>query len=219
MSEKYKLNKEKFESRDSKITGREVLINGGLEPIEDYELLLKINEGGFEPVQLDEVIDLKSPGIEGFFAKPYKKLLILVDKKEIEIEECFMSPTEILNKASINAENYFLKQLKGDIEIGYENDPNHKIAIKNKSTFISCKIDKNTIIIVNGKPKVWDKLKISFKDVVILAYGNYIDRPTMVYTVGYEDGPKENIEGSMIKNSEVFVTNNMIFHATATDKS
>jgi hypothetical protein len=55
--------------------------------------------------------------------------------------------------------------------------------------------------------------------VIIPAYGKYIDSPNMVYTIGYEDGPKQNVEGSMFIDKEVFVTNNMIFHATATDKS
>jgi hypothetical protein len=74
-------------------------------------------------------------------------------------------------------------------------------------------------IIVNGTQKNWGEKQISFKDVVTLAYGTYIDKPTMVYTVAYEDGPKENPEGSMVKDSVVFVKNKMIFHATATDRS
>ena len=141
MKQKYKLNKKQFESNGSKITGKEVLINGGLEPIEDYELLLKVNEGGFEPIQLDEIIDLKDPGIEGFFAKSYKKLKIIVDDKEIDVEECFMTATEILETASINPEDYFLIQLKGDNEIGYKNDKQHKIGIKNNSRFKSCELE------------------------------------------------------------------------------
>lgn len=78
---------------------------------------------------------------------------------------------------------------------------------------------KKVVIVVNGTPHDWDKQKIEFKEVIILAYGQYIDKPTMVYTVAYEDGPKQNPEGSMIKNQDVFVKNKMIFHATATDKS
>ena len=78
---------------------------------------------------------------------------------------------------------------------------------------------KTVAIIVNGTPHKWNKLKIEFKEVIILAYGQYIDKPTMVYTVAYEDGPKQNPEGSMVKNQDVFVKNKMIFHATATDKS
>ncbi len=78
---------------------------------------------------------------------------------------------------------------------------------------------KEVIIIVNGTPHKWNKPKISFKEVIILAFGKYIDKPTMVYTVAYEDGPKQNPEGSMFSGQEVFVKNKMVFHATATDKS
>ncbi len=78
---------------------------------------------------------------------------------------------------------------------------------------------KKVVIVVNGNPHDWNKQKIEFKEVIILAYGQYIDKPTMVYTVAYEDGPKQNPEGSMNKNQDVFVKNKMIFHATATDKS
>ena len=71
----YKVNREKFETVNAIITGKEILKNANLLPVEDYELLIKVNEKGFEPVQLDEEIDLKGAGIEGFFAKPYKILV------------------------------------------------------------------------------------------------------------------------------------------------
>jgi len=78
---------------------------------------------------------------------------------------------------------------------------------------------KEVIIVVNGTPHKWAKEKISFKEVIVLAFGRYIDKPTMVYTVAYEDGPKQNPEGSMFVGQEVFVKYKMIFNATATDKS
>ena len=80
-------------------------------------------------------------------------------------------------------------------------------------------IPKDVIIVVNGTPHKWNKPKISFKEVIILAFGQYINKPTMVYTVAYEDGPLHNPESSMFADQEVFVINKMIFHATATDKS
>lgn len=78
---------------------------------------------------------------------------------------------------------------------------------------------KEVIIVVNGTPHKWTKEKISFKEVIVLAFGQYIDKPTMVYTVAYEDGPRQNPEGSMFVGQEVFVKHKMIFNATATDKS
>lgn len=78
---------------------------------------------------------------------------------------------------------------------------------------------KEVIIVVNGTPHKWTKEKISFKEVIVLAFGQYIDKPTMVYTVAYEDGPRQNPEGSMFVGQEVFVKHKMIFNASQTDKS
>ncbi|MFP5040447.1 multiubiquitin domain-containing protein [Parasediminibacterium sp. JCM 36343] len=108
------------------------------------------------------------------------------------------------------------------VEEGWENqlikdEDSIDLAVEGKEHFFSKEKHKEVIIIVDGSPKKWDKKKINFKEVIILAYGTFKDNWT--YTVGYEDGPKENPEGSMIKDSEVFVKNKMIFHATATDKS
>lgn len=78
---------------------------------------------------------------------------------------------------------------------------------------------KSFHIIVNGTKKEWHKPKISFGEVIILAFGSYDESQNIVYTVAYEDGPKENPQGTMSKGQEVSVKNKMIFHATATNKS
>ena len=80
-------------------------------------------------------------------------------------------------------------------------------------------IAKEVIIVVNGTPQKWTKEKINFKEVIVLAFGQYINKPTMVYTVAYEDGPKQNPEGSMFVGQEIFVKYKMIFNASQTDKS
>ena len=85
--------------------------------------------------------------------------------------------------------------------------------------FYSREAPKEIMIIVNGREKDWDKRQISFQEVVVLGFGKYDDKPTMLYTVAYEDGPPQNPEGSMVRGETVFVKNKMIFHATATDKS
>lgn len=100
-----------------------------------------------------------------------------------------------------------------------EDETRVNLARPEREDFYTKKKPKEITIIVKGKPFPWDKPQICFEDVIKLAFGKYVDSPTMVYTVGYEDGPKENREGSMLKGDCVFVKNKMIFHATATDKS
>ncbi|MDG3582479.1 MULTISPECIES: multiubiquitin domain-containing protein [Flavobacteriaceae] len=140
-----RVNRKKYESENSTITGKEILIIAGCEPVEDFELLKKINEAGFEPVQLDEVIDLKEPGIEGFKAKLFKKLTIYVDDEPLDVDEFIMTPNEIIEETGKNSEGFYLKQIDGHKEIGYKNDRDYQIRIEKGQKFITCKLAPTTV--------------------------------------------------------------------------
>lgn len=217
----FRLNKTKFETNESKITGRELLTIANLSPAEDYELLYKINEKGFTPIQLDEEVDLKTAGIEGFIARPYKGIIIKVDNKEFEVNECFMTPNEIMDIAGIDSDRYSLNELRaGGVEVTYKDDIEHKIAITKKSCFVSCKLDFNiNCVIVNAKPKSWVKDKISFDEVVILEYGSISTNLNVIYTINYVKGVPSKPNGTMVKGEVISVKNKMIFNVTQTNKS
>lgn len=80
--------------------------------------------------------------------------------------------------------------------------------------------DKNVFtIIVNARKREFREAKISFEQVVILAFGTISTNPNIVYSVTYKNGPKENREGTMDKGVTVKVRDEMIFNVTQTDKS
>lgn len=214
---KYKVNGRQYTSQKKVLNGSEILGSAELSPADDYELLQKLAGKEFEFVRPDEEVDLSLAGLEKFRARHKKEVEYSVNGEVQSTTECDLTVTEILEAAGFNNETHFLKEVRGNAEISYEDDPEVSIRIRNKMQFLACK--RELVLIVNGTPKPWDKAKISFKEVIILAYGTFIDRPTMVYTVAYEDGPVQNPEGSMLNGSVVCVQNKMIFHATATDKS
>ena len=78
---------------------------------------------------------------------------------------------------------------------------------------------KEVIIIVNTREKPWDKEKISYEEVIVLAFGSYSKDENVVYTIDYSKGPKGNVEGSLTKGESVKVKNGMIFNVTKTNKS
>lgn len=217
----FKLNNKKFESSESKLTGRDLLNLANLKPVEDYELLYKINEKGFTPIQLEEVVDLKTAGIEAFRAIPYKPLIINVDDKDVEVEESFMTPLEIMKAAGVNSDIYSLMEIRnGNVEVTYKDDVEHKIAITKNSRFTTNKIDvKIEFVIVEGDPKKWSKETISFEEVVVLEYGSISTNPNVIYTVNYFNGVPSKPEGSMVKGDVISVKNKMIFNVGCTDKS
>jgi hypothetical protein len=78
---------------------------------------------------------------------------------------------------------------------------------------------KEVTIIVNTREKKWDKKEISYKEVVVLAFGSYSDDPNVVYTVTYSKGERPHQEGSLVKGESVKVKDGMIFNVTQTNKS
>lgn len=81
---------------------------------------------------------------------------------------------------------------------------------------------KDVTLVVNLKQQPWDKEKISFEQVVHLAFPNPpAPQPGIKigYTVEYARGPKENPQGSMVKGDHVFVANNMVFTVDETGRS
>ncbi len=73
-------------------------------------------------------------------------------------------------------------------------------------------------IIVNAREKTVTKDRLTFDDVVILAYGppNY---ETNVYTITYRHGPESNPQGRLVQGESVKIKNGMIFNVVRTDKS
>jgi len=145
-------------------------------------------------------------------------LYLIINEKRYEWHKEYITGEEIRELGNIPPdEEIFLAIKKPWEDESIPNDKQVNLARPEIEHFYSN--PKEVIIVVNGTPHKWEKPKISFKEVIILAFGQYINKPTMVYTVAYEDGPKLNHEGSMFVDQEVFVINKMIFHATATDKS
>lgn len=65
-----KINNEPYVIQESEVTGREVLTLGGLLPAENYTLRVKLAGQRPQKVSLDEMVDLRRPGIEKFKALP-----------------------------------------------------------------------------------------------------------------------------------------------------
>lgn len=143
-----------------------------------------------------------------------------IDGKPFKWDKQYITGIEIRKLGNISEEyDIFLKIKEPWKDEEINDDTRIDLARPERENFISKRKSTQIIIIIKGKPIEWNKPEISFAEVIKIAFRQYIDSPTMVYTVGYEDGPKENREGSMLKGSSVFVKNKMIFHATATDKS
>ncbi len=65
-----KINGDPYVVHDPLPTGREILTLGGLIPVENYTLRVKLAGEKPQKVGLDEKVDLRRPGVEKFKALP-----------------------------------------------------------------------------------------------------------------------------------------------------
>lgn len=207
----------KFEWFDQFITGKQLKELRAL-PL-DCELFLDIVEPWKDDAILnDEIVDLARPGIEQFYIK--QKLKYSIDGKNFETDKQYIKGSQIRRQGNISTDyQIFLDNKQPWEDDLIEDDEIVDLARPGKEKFYSKKEITEFIIIVNGREKQWCEKTISFKQVVELAFGNYLENPNTVYTVTYAKGPHQNPEGSMVKGDKVFVTNKMVFNVTATNKS
>jgi hypothetical protein len=75
------------------------------------------------------------------------------------------------------------------------------------------------VIIVNTRRRTVTGRKISFAQVVKLAFPDGPPTPQTVYTVAYSNGPPRNPEGKMVAGQTVKIRDGMIFDVTETSRS
>jgi hypothetical protein len=78
---------------------------------------------------------------------------------------------------------------------------------------------KELTIIVNARKKQVPGPKITFDQVVALAFNPVPSGPNIVITVTYRHGPRQNPEGILAEGENVWIKNEMVFHVKATDRS
>lgn len=78
---------------------------------------------------------------------------------------------------------------------------------------------RDITIIVNGEKKGLRTADLTFDQVVDLAFNPRPQGPSIVFTITYRKGPKENPEGTLVQGGIVKIKDGMVFNVTATDKS
>ncbi len=149
-----------------------------------------------------------------------KVLKLTINDKEHEWHEQYITGAQIRKLGNIpDADEIFLSIKKPWEDEPIPDEKQVDLARPEVEHFYSKDKDFKVTLIVNGRPKHWNEKKITFEQVVVLAFGTYDPNPDKVYTVTYDKGPHKNPEGSMVKGEKVFVKDKMIFNVTATDKS
>jgi len=78
---------------------------------------------------------------------------------------------------------------------------------------------KDFTIIVNGRKKTVHRKRLSFDELVGLAFNPRPIGPNIMFTINYGNGPKANPEGELLPGHSIKIKDGMVFSVTPTDKS
>lgn len=166
-----------------------------------------------------DVIDLEQYACSG---KPIPKhatyYLIKVDGEKIRVKSP-ITATNILIAADLEPCDYQLLQIKkGEKPVPLEPDALIDLTDPGIEKF-NTKPTKEITIIVNGRFKKVDGKKLTFDEIVELAFENPPTGEFICFTITFRKGTKQNPEGTVEEDGSVKIKCGMVFNVTATDKS
>lgn len=118
--------------------------------------------------------------------------------------------------ASIPEHIELFKEIGGDHEDQLVPRNDTQVLLTEDEHFYSQRV---ITIIVNTEEKEVTKRRLTFDDLVKLAYPVPPTGANLMFTIAYRNGPPENPKGHLLEGQSVYVKNGMIFDVTPTDRS
>ncbi len=84
---------------------------------------------------------------------------------------------------------------------------------------IAEKNKREITIYINGEEKKVNKEKITYEEVIILAFGSYDSSEGVTYTITYYKGQSHHPNGVLVEGQSVMVKKGMRINVTKTNRS
>jgi hypothetical protein len=118
--------------------------------------------------------------------------------------------------AHIAGHRELFREVDGDKEDEFVPRDGQKVRLKQDEHFYS---QKAITIMVNGEPEETVETRLSFDDLVKIAFPVPPTGQCIEFTVTYRDGPPANPKGTLTEGHSVKLKNRMKFDVTPTDRS
>ncbi len=207
-----------FAFDDRKVTASQVAEKFGAFPPEDFVVLQWLDNHQLETLRPNETVDLKD-GAKLFVIKGDGTDRFFVDGLALEWPKKRLTGAAIKFLAGKDEDLELVLERKDQEDKVIDDDDEVVIGAAGVEKLYTREAQVSVTIIVNTRPKPWSKKKISFEQVVGIAYPVPPAGQEIVYTVGYFDGPPNRPEGSLTAGKSVRVRDQMVFDVKFTDKS
>nr|WP_319387994.1 multiubiquitin domain-containing protein [uncultured Cohaesibacter sp.] len=212
----YELDGKAIITPDSIVTGRGIRASAGLNPASEY-ILIELGNLTSRSIGLEEEVNLaeiSSPIFRSF--KGDRTFSFTINERGYEWGDEEISADDIRAIASIPDDQELILDSDRDRPI----DDDDRVRLKSKGVErILSRPAEQICIIVNTRQKFVSPGRISFAQLVALAFPDLPIGPNTAFTVSYRKGRGDKPEGTLIEGESIKVKKGMVFNASATDKS
>lgn len=213
----FKVNGREFATSDPVRTGRQILAQAGFDPASDH-VLIEILRPGSRSVGLDEAVDLRQPGHEEFRAFHSDRVFsFTIDERGYEWGARKISEAELRIVSGVDDDKDFVLERADQAPVPI-NEGDH-VDLGERGAERIRPVKATTVIIVNAEEKRVEGRRISFEELVRLAFGTPPTGENILITIDYSRGPPANPKGSLKPGQSVKIKDRMVFDVTATDRS
>lgn len=200
-------------------TGRQILEAADVRPVLEHLVFQVLANGLLEELRPDETTDLRVRGVEKFLVfRSDRSFRFQIDDRSFDWGASHISGATLKRLGGVEIANHDVWQdvpggtdrLIGDAELA-------DLSAPSVERFVTKPI--SITIVVNARPKEIHQRRMSYWEIVRLAYPEAVPSENIIYTVNYARGPHSNPEGSMVDGQHVQVKDGMTFYVTPTDKS
>ena len=200
-------------------TGTQILEAAGVTSPTEYVAYQVLKSGLLEEMRPDETTDLRESGVERFIVfRTDRSFRFLLNDRSFEWGAPHITGLTLKKLASVDLTGNEVwldvpggvSRLIGDMEFANLAAPGVERFYTRSAVYK---------IIVNTRPKEVFTRKLTFWEVVKLAFPDASPSQTKIYTVTYKRGPSSNPEGGMVDGETVHLKDGMLFNVTPTDKS
>jgi hypothetical protein len=201
--------------------GRQILMAAGVDPSAGYSLFAILPSGDFEDVRLDEPFDLRARGAERFIAfLTDRDFKLTLNDHQLAWGKPAISGAVLYALAKASPDQAVFLEIRGGTSRVIEPTELVDLAGAGVERFVTApKPVARYEIIVNSRPEIVAEARVTFEQVVRLAFPGP-HGPNIVFAVTYRHAESKPHAGEMGPGGSVEVKHKgTIFNVTKTDKS
>ncbi|GAB1342132.1 multiubiquitin domain-containing protein [Gemmatimonas sp.] len=201
--------------------GRQILASAGADPRDGYALFAILPTGDFEEVRLDEPIDLHARGAEQFIAfRTDRTFAFTLNDRQLAWGAPSLPAAAVYQLAAPGDDEGVFLDVRGGTDRLVAPHETLDLAGGGVERFVTARKPPTEFnIVINGRHRTVTDPRVTFEQIVQLAFPDQPAEPNAVYSMTYRHAASAPHAGEVAAGGSVQVKNGTVFNVTKTIQS